>query len=458
MGKHLSFWIGFFAASLIIVPVAVGIWAYATEAALNWAAFVFGVAAGLVLVLVLVLFLRDRILARILQRTEASLEDVSSGAVRLASAMAAGDREAITKEADLVARITTNWWAWSNFYRWVIGTAISLLLAFGAFTGTVLLFQQTQVLREQSITLGEQTTALKDQTTRLGEQTEFMQAQTALMEAQTLRLQEQSEAAIMQNEIMALDLVERLREQMLATIERKPLDDWSDDMGFLEPSNNELAAYTEENGSCALNWNGDASFLSPPSQSTIAAIATLADNTLLRERIIAALGSLAQDRDMGVSFGAVWTLDRIGAPLDAEEITFENIILPEFVRFEVTEAQVRFVQSFALNFQCASCRVHARQSMITARAVPEFFAQSSVVNLGGSPEAMRFALSINNVVLVPEMLRTPENWRLVELEPTGSTRRLLVGRSSEPTCRRLEFIADRAEFLNFDGPSSDAQD
>ena len=86
MGKHLSFWIGFFAAALLVVPVALGIMGVAEERLRQMAVVLFAGVSVLVVLLVVALFFRDAILRRVLGRSEVALEDVAGS---LVSAVAA---------------------------------------------------------------------------------------------------------------------------------------------------------------------------------------------------------------------------------------------------------------------------------------------------------------------------------------------------------------------------------
>ena len=142
MSRHLSFWIGFFAAALVIVPVAVGAWGVTQGFARDWAATFFIVICTIVGLLVIGLLFRGAILRRLTGRAEATVEEISTTLISGVSAAVAQDRAAAEREADKLARVVLGWYAWSNFYRWVIGTALALLLAFASFTGTVLLFEQ----------------------------------------------------------------------------------------------------------------------------------------------------------------------------------------------------------------------------------------------------------------------------------------------------------------------------
>jgi hypothetical protein len=61
--------------------------------------------------------------------------------------------------------------------RWVVRSALALLISFGGPTGTALLFRQTLLLREQNQKLQEQIVLLRDQNQKLDLQTVTAEAQ-----------------------------------------------------------------------------------------------------------------------------------------------------------------------------------------------------------------------------------------------------------------------------------------
>ena len=98
----------------------------------------FGAIAALLLVLVLLLAVRKWLLQKLTGNDESGLNDVATNIAGLVRAARVGSDE---EQHNAVARATSsliNWYVWSNFYRWVIGTAVGLLLAFGAYAGTIL--------------------------------------------------------------------------------------------------------------------------------------------------------------------------------------------------------------------------------------------------------------------------------------------------------------------------------
>ena len=295
--RHVAFWIGFFAASLVIVPIAIGVWGLAEDMAELWVVFLYGAIATLVGIAVLAILFRDRVMTWLLGRADASLEEVSSRLVSTIAAAVRGDHKGAEEEGKVLAAVLAGWWAWSNLYRWVIGSALGLLVAFGAFVGTVLLFEQNRKLGQQTTALETQTKALETQTTRLGEQTAFMEAQTKLMQTQTDRLEDQAEQATMQNEILTLSLVNELRSQFLVSVR---------EVNFAKallpqttlPETGEVLWNTEK--TCGLRMNPTVTLQTAPSNAIIEEVARLSREGALAPRVRAALRILLKDREPNI--------------------------------------------------------------------------------------------------------------------------------------------------------------
>lgn len=372
MTKHLSFWLGVFTAALLTVPIAAGIMGASEQELRRIAVIVFVFVAGLVVALVIALFFRDWILRRLFGRAEATLDDVSASLIAGVSAASAGDRDAATAHAQDFVQRGLGWYAWTNFYRWVIATAVALLLAFGAFMGTVLLFEQNQKL-------GEQTEVLRVQTERLSEQTGFMQAQTELMEAQTERLQEQTEAAAMQNEIMTLNLVNEIREQMLVTMRSGSAVALLLQDGYRRADE---GLVTTRDRQCALDFNTDHVLQTPPSETTLRVLEDLAQNAVIGHRVRDALTFLSGDQNGGVAFGATMVLDRLGALDVTHDASFTSVfLLPQtFYEFSAVRS-FHFTNAFVDGLSCypEACEVNAYGSFVRHRALHDARGQRNVM-------------------------------------------------------------------------------
>lgn len=341
MAKHLYFWLGVFAATLLAVPVALGAWGAATETARNAAAFLFGVIATLVLLLVLVLLFRDTLLRKVLRLDEATLDEVAARVIGLGSAVARRDADAAGDEAAKLARTAAGWWAWGSFYRWVIGTALAFLLAFGAFTGTVLLFEQTR---------------------KLSEQIDLMQAQTDLMSAQTERLTEQTLQSAMQSEISGLSLVSELRTQMLSTIEEMPLIERLTRQGI--PGTG-APVLSDPAGKCRFGLRSDRQLRSVPSPSMLLAIADLGRREPIGARVVTSLKHLTRDADGAVVLGAVIILDMLGETAP-ERVKVQNVFVDD-IKLN-GEFDLEFDTSFARGLICRKCSLTFWRSLVLGPA------------------------------------------------------------------------------------------
>lgn len=309
MQKHLSFWVGFFSAVIVAVPIAVGVWGAASEFARNMSILLFGAVGTLVAVLVVVLFLRDWILRRTLGTTRATMEDFANSIGRIAASIASGDHKQLEIETQEIAKTALGWYAWSSFYRWVIGSAIGLLLAFGAFTGTVLLFEQNNRLQEQTVQFDTQ------------------------------------------NEILTLSLASELRLQLQDASQQASFDFFARRGGNF-PTGQPLLVHT--NG-CGLGYDSEVELSTVPSPSIIRAVGQLATReSSIRERVVDALQHLLTDSDGSVALGALMVLDDIGEAAQSPVTVSAMYIGFEALNLQ-SAAEVNFVDSYVEGFSCESC-------------------------------------------------------------------------------------------------------
>ncbi|MEM6758478.1 MAG: hypothetical protein AAF601_03260 [Pseudomonadota bacterium] len=209
-----------------------------------------------------------------------------------------------------------------------------------------------------------------------------MSSQTALMEAQTARLQEQTEAAALQNEIIALNLVNELRDQILASVETRPLGEWLATIGVLRPDD-PLVRYGSSSESCALGFDMNHPLSGPTSDAAIGAIVQLAQSDRLGARVIEALGLLAGDRHGSVALAAATALEAVGQPV-SKGIVLRDLFLPDTVRLTAQVYDVNLRRSYVMNFVCPNCRVHLTGSMYQFGAPIEV---SGGYNLAINPRA-----------------------------------------------------------------------
>lgn len=260
--KHFNFWIGFFVAIFLSVPIAVGVWGVLTDQAAQMVAFLTGLLIGLLILLVGGLFARDRILKAIFRSTQSSLEEIAKESIKVIEAVSDGNREQATQRSGALIQTVLSWYSWTGFYRWVIGTCAAILVAFGAFTGTVLLF-------EQNIKIAEQTEQLRSQNLSFNKQ----------------------------NELSGLSLVSRIRERL----KQDP------NISRYKNENYNTIYYSEK---CVLEIKKEVELKSKPNQSTLDAIYRLSQLPNVGPEILSALEILTSDQDSGVALGALLILDK----------------------------------------------------------------------------------------------------------------------------------------------------
>lgn len=420
MKNHQPFWIGFFAASIIIVPVALGAWAVLTNKALEFAAFYFGIIVALLFLLAIVLFFREKILGRLFGVANATAVDVTEGAIGATVAVAKADWTRAELETKNLARSVVSMWAWSSFYRWVIGTAIALLLAFGTFTGTVLLFEQIRKLEEQ---------------------TKLMALQSKLMEGQLAQ-------ADIQNEILTLSLTRELRAQIKESSAEVMLSDLLTE----EPDEQGEMKFVSVEALCSANLI-DRKVRQPPSQSVVDDIVAKAQSGVLSNKFRVAVERLLNDSDPVVSLGALLVSDKLGDLHGKQEFNFRNMF---FSGIEFQEnIKVNLYESIVGDVSCDDCDVHVSTSVllgsIRANNVSLRYTPSDRQSIAFSKGNKQFdgLVSVRTESEVPKgvalMRRLGSGGPVIGFYAHG------VGRGEERACSYLEYYSQQNSFLRYFG-------
>jgi len=145
--RQTSFFIGFFSAIIIVLPILVGaVYLFSTKGA-STITFIFGTLAGLLITLFLILTFRKTITKRLFGTSSASIQSVSNSIGSLTLASIKGNEHQIKQYSNEATRNFISWYAWINFYRWVITSCISIAGAFAVLIGAVLLIEQNQHLK-----------------------------------------------------------------------------------------------------------------------------------------------------------------------------------------------------------------------------------------------------------------------------------------------------------------------
>lgn len=159
MERQTSFFIGFFSAIIIALPILVGsVYLFSTKGA-SAITFIFGTLAGLLITLFLILIFRKTMTKRIFGTASANLQSVSNSTGSLILASIKGNEREIQKHSNEATRNFISWYAWINFYRWVITSCISIAGAFAVLIGAVLLIEQNQHLKANNEILRKTTAA-----------------------------------------------------------------------------------------------------------------------------------------------------------------------------------------------------------------------------------------------------------------------------------------------------------
>lgn len=414
----------------------------ADEQILQVAIILFVGVMTLVGTLVIVLIFRDWILRKLLGRTEVALDDVAGALVRAVSAASAGDREAATTHAQAFVQSGIGWYTWSNFYRWVFNTALALLVAFGAFWGTVLLFEQTRTLRVQ--------------TDRIADQTELMSSQTKLMEAQTARLEEQTLAAVIQNEILTVSLVGELRDQILSTTQE--VDFFELLRGSDGYFDKDLELVRARSGACRLNLDDPGPLTRPPGGGTIRALAKLARSGRLAPQVREALDFLTEDNNGAVALTAVRVLDEIGGTKTYELSNIERMLLEEW---EIRQPHDFYISgSVVSDLTCPDCKVILSDSFVFYETIsPEDAGTPTIFDSLVNRELdMLTGAQITSSLILPAAEEVPSFHTLFEVrsdmvEDFGALAQFSAG--AEP-CDLLQQFARSNRFFAYEALSPEA--
>ena len=302
MTKHVYFWLGVFVTFIVAVPAIFFIWDLTGDKALDIVALAFGAIVGSIAILLIVMLLRGWLLRKLGAGIEGTINNVASSAGHIIAAAVTGDRDAVTHQGRRLAHELIAWYSWNSFYRWVISTCISLLIAIAAFSGTVLLF---------------------DQNRKIGEQTEKMEVQ---------------------NELMTLPVLADLRETLMS-----------------ETKHSRTFPRKFETNSCMLSAHVEAIY-PQPRRSDISAIKRLGDNPQLKKIVISSLIALLDDPNPTVAYGALLVLDQWDAiPEVHRNFLVENISIAESsVKSDIA---LKFNNSYIQQFSCDTCSVELTASV-----------------------------------------------------------------------------------------------
>jgi hypothetical protein len=145
---HIYFWLGVLSAILIGVPVSIGAIFIIINEAIDLAAFSIGALFSLIICLLIAMAFRDRILKKMFGTANTSMTATANSFGDIIFSAASGDLQKAQKHSEEFSRNILSWYAWSSFYKWLIGTGVALLGTFAVFAGTILIVDQNAQLRQ----------------------------------------------------------------------------------------------------------------------------------------------------------------------------------------------------------------------------------------------------------------------------------------------------------------------
>ncbi len=364
--------IGFLIGAIVIPVVLVGGYGMAADGAMDALSASLGALAVLVLVLILGFAFRKKIL-EFFSLKSAEFQDGFGDLSDAAEQMIAGDQSAAKEKAKDAAKKLAGWYSFTNFYRWVIGTCIALLLAYAGFAGTALLFEQNKRIKEQNA-------VLQNQSKLFDEQTKLFGKQTSLLEEQTNQLREQNKRFDVQNDLSSLSLVSQLRQRLLAstllnefranlsTYDRQPnfekdssiLSIMLEKKAFSSYDLGELGLHSPNE--CAANAKLVNSVFRPPNPSSVRAIADLAASPNIGDGIIRSLEILLDDENPSVVIGALHALDLAKSVPKNLTVNLSNLVEAKISLQSQVTLNIR--NSLIGSLRCEDCEVSIINSLV----------------------------------------------------------------------------------------------
>lgn len=148
--NHVAFWIGVFVSAISTISLAYWLYATAEANARDYILVASGATLSLVLLLAVILTFREWIGSKLFRSTADSLGSIVENATKaVAFAASAKPQEAADAGAEAAKGIVA-WYSWVSLYRWVLRTAIAVLVAFLGLAGTIVLFEQNDKLERQN--------------------------------------------------------------------------------------------------------------------------------------------------------------------------------------------------------------------------------------------------------------------------------------------------------------------
>lgn len=330
MGKHLSFWIGVFAACILGIPIAFGIIAVAEERAVDISSALFGIIVALLFVTLTTFFFGKFLL----EKLGLVINDDIEGLVNLVEKLIVGVinrdlKSTIGISRKLVVSLSA-YYGWASLYKWVFKTCISLIFMFAAFSGTILLFEQIN--------------KLEDQNTKID----------------------------VQNELFSLTIYDSIRSRLTSE------NVIGKDLVVAGTGGCTDSKYSD----MKVTINPNKKFYPNPNLSSIEAIYPIAKSSELGEKAFSALHALLQDSDQTAAFGALLVLDKLEKKINLDRLEFRNLIL-DGVTLK-NEYPIVFVNTIVSNFKCKGCDLEFINSVVYRLEADKVSYKHSFADYGSS--------------------------------------------------------------------------
>lgn len=306
MSKYLYFFLGLFIASIFSVMLAYGVAKITVEQIKDSIAYIFIVTSFLFFLLTTLILFRSRILKFFNIRVNVTIENMVSIFSRTLSDAIDGNAKATVKNSEELAKVAVAWYSWTNFYRWVIGTGIALLIAFTGLAGTALLIEQNR------------------------------------------RLKTQNELIQNQNDIQSVSLGGDLRNPFLNA------------PALTGSSKILIGDYSA--GKCTVTGDNSEALYRQPSEGEISSILYLVDNTSLKERVIDLLKLQLKDSHPTVALGALLVLDRLKMVPENTKLNLHKMFITDLKLN--SKVEIWFYKSKIFNIDCKLCELNFRKSSV----------------------------------------------------------------------------------------------
>lgn len=345
MNKVAHFFIGAFLASIFIITVFLGMSFIAVEKIEDIITVIFLLVLALIVMLTLLLLFKDKILASFGIRVKTQSEEIVEAVAKTIGDAVNGNKEATKENSKELATVALSWYSWTSLYRWVIRTAIALLITFTGFAGTALLIQQND---------------------RIESQTKVITAQNALMMKQELILENQKD-------IQIFSLNTQLKTPFL-----------------LRKSNVSLRGWIQKSEAeqCSIDTAKEIELYLMPDVGAIESTIRLVTSSSLKNELIKMLIEQLKDQHQTARLGALIILDRLGEMPDNKQVTFEEVYVSNLKLS--SNVNIHFYRSLVTGLECEGCQIQAHRSLISDVNIKKLNSRESLIQ-GVQPEKVGVA-------------------------------------------------------------------